>query len=179
MRIRRLLVLAAVAFAAGSLHAQALPGSERDAPPIVELPPADISVTLDDGFDVVEPGQIVTWTLTVNNVGINGLSGVLLTTALSRNLSQIFWTCRASTGSQCTSNGSGAPNDSIVVASLGSVSYRMTATVRLDAVDTVSVSMSAAIPSGYIDLTPENNRATDTDFVGTHDDTIFVDGFDD
>ena len=178
MRIRHLLLLGAVALTAGAAHAQSLPGSERDDPPIVELPPADISVTLTDGLDVVEPGQIVTWTLTVNNVGINGLSGVLLTTALSRNLSQIFWTCRASTGSQCTSNGSGAPNDSIVVASRGSVSYRMTATVRLDAADSVSVSMSAATPAGYIDLTPENNRATDIDVIGTDTDTIFVDAFD-
>ena len=176
MRIHHLL-LGAAALAAAAVHAQSLPGSERDDPPIVELPPADISVTLDDGLDTVEPGQTVTWTLTVNNVGINGLAGVLLTTALSRNLTQISWTCRATTGSQCTSNGAGAPNDSIVIASLGSVSYRMTATVRPEAVDPVSVSMSAATPSGYIDLTPENNRATDTDIVEV--DTIFIDGFDD
>ena len=90
--------------------------------------------------------------MTVNNVGINGLSGVLVTTALSSNLSQVTWTCRAAMGSQCTSNGFGAPSDSIEIASRGNVSYRITATVAPNATGSVSVSVSAATPAGYIDL---------------------------
>ena len=177
MRIPHLL-LGAIALTVGAADAQSLPGgyASEDAPDVELLPPADVSVTLSDGLDTVAPGQIVTWTLTVNNVGINGLAGVILTTALSRNLSQISWTCRATTGSQCTANGAGAPNDSIVIASRGSVSYRVTATVSPTAAGMVSVSISAAIPSGYIDLTPDNNRATDTDVV--LDEMIFADGFD-
>lgn len=170
MRIRHVLLGAAV-LAAGASHAQSRPDQEL-------LPPADISVTLSDGLATVLPGQSVRWTLTVNNVGINGLAGVLVTTALSGNLSQITWTCRATTGSQCTSNGFGELSDSIDIASRGSVSYRMDAVVAQNATGSVSVSVSAATPAGYIDLTPDNNRATDTDSV-FDEELIYSDGFDD
>lgn len=177
MRIRHVL-LAAAALAAGVAHAQSASGDSGAGDDTVQLPPADVSVTLTDGLTTVMPGQIVRWTLTVNNVGINGLAGVVVTTALSANLSEITWTCRASTGSQCTSNGFGEVTDSIDIASRGSVSYRITATVAANATGTVSVSVSAATPAGYIDLTPDNNRATDTDNV-FDEELIFSDGFDD
>jgi uncharacterized repeat protein (TIGR01451 family) len=169
MRIRHA-VFAVAVFAAGASHAQSRPGEEL-------LPPADVSVTVTDGLSTVQPGQSVRWTLTVSNTGINGLAGVLVTTALSSNLSQITWTCRATTGSQCTSNGFGALNDSIDIASRGSVSYRILANVAPDAAGSVSVSVSAATPAGYVDLTPDNNRATDTDSV-FDEELIFSDGFD-
>ena len=169
MRIRHVL-LAVAAFAAGASHAQSIPAVEQ-------LPPADVSVTLSDGLSTVTAGQSVRYTLTVNNVGINGLSGVLVTTALSANLSQVTWTCRATTGSQCTSNGFGELTDSINIASRGNVSYRIDAVVSPAASGSVSVSVSAATPSGYIDLTPDNNRATDTDTV-FDEELIFSDGFD-
>lgn len=179
MRIRHLLLTAAV-LAAGGAHAQSLPGGSGsdDGSDVTQLPPADVSVTLSDGLKIVTPGQVVRWTLTVNNVGIDGLSGVLVTTALSSNLSEVTWTCRATTGSQCTSNGFGALNDSINIASRGNVSYRINATVAPNATGTVSLSVSAATPAGYIDLTPDNNRATDTDNV-FDEGLIFADGFDD
>jgi uncharacterized repeat protein (TIGR01451 family) len=133
-------------------------------------------VTISDGLATVMPGQSVRWTLTVNNTGINGLAGVLVTTALSSNLSQVMWTCRATTGSQCTSDGFGQLNDSIDIASRGSVSYRIDAVVSEAATGSVSVSVSAATPAGYVDLTPDNNRATDTDVV-FDEELIFSDGF--
>lgn len=176
MRIRHVLI-AAAAIAAGAVHAQdrsPRPGPDDN---IELLPPADISVTLTDGLQVVTAGQTVRWTLTVNNVGINGLAGVLVTTALSSNLSQITWTCRATTGSQCTSDGFGQLTDSINISSRGNVSYRLTATVAPDATGSVSVSVSAAMPAGYVDLTPDNNRATDTDTV-FDEELIFSDDFD-
>jgi uncharacterized repeat protein (TIGR01451 family) len=174
MRIRHLLLTAAV-LAAGLAHAQSTePGPDDNIP---QLPPADVSVTLSDGVKIVNPGQTVRWTMTVNNVGINGLAGVLVTTALSSNLSQVTWTCRAATGSECTSNGFGAPSDSIDIASRGSVSYRINAIVSPNATGSVSVSVSAATPAGYIDLTPDNNRATDIDTVYDSG-LIFADGFD-
>ena len=170
----RLVLLAAAALAAGAAHARSMSGAPDD--DIELLPPADVSVTLDDGLDTVTQGQIVRWTLTVNNVGINGLAGVLVTTALSGNLSQITWTCRATTGSECASNGFGALTDSVDIASRGSVSYRITASVAPDATGSVSVSVSAAMPAGYVDQTPDNNHATDTDSV-FDDELIFADGF--
>jgi uncharacterized repeat protein (TIGR01451 family) len=175
MRIRNVLsLLAAALLAAGAAHAQAVSDAKDD---VEQLPPADVSVSLTDGLDTVTAGQTVRWTLTVNNVGINGLAGVVVTTALSSNLAQVTWTCRASTGSECTADGFGTLTDSIDIASRGSVSYRLTATVAPDAAGSVSVSVSAAMPAGNIDLTPDNNHATDTDTVFDSE-LIFVDGFD-
>jgi len=175
MRIRHILLAAAATLAAGTVHAQDRSGRGDD--DIDLLPPADVSVTLTDGLQTVAAGQTVRWTLTVNNVGINGLAGVVVTTALSGNLSQISWTCRATTGSQCTSDGFGELTDSVDISSRGNVSYRITATVAPDATGSVSVSVSAATPAGYVDLTPDNNRATDTDTL-FDDELIFSDGFD-
>jgi uncharacterized repeat protein (TIGR01451 family) len=175
MRIRH--VLLAAALAAGAVHAQDRSGRPGRDDNVELLPPADVSVTLTDGLQVVSQGQTVRWTLTVNNVGINGLAGVLVTTALSDNLTEITWTCRATTGSQCTSNGFGELTDSVDISSRGNVSYRITATVAPDAAGSVSVSVSAATPAGYVDLTPDNNRATDTDTV-FDEELIFSDGFD-
>jgi len=174
MRIHRFL-LAAAAFACGVARAQS-DGSGLDGN-IEQLPPADVSVTLTDGLKTVLPGQTVRWTLTVNNVDISGLVGVVVTTALSSNLTQVTWTCRATTGSECTSNGFGTLTDSIDIASRGNVRYSITAIVAPDATGTVSVSVSAATPAGYIDLTPDNNRATDTDTVYDAE-LIFADDFD-
>jgi len=169
----RHLLPAAVAFAACTAIAGS--GVEPHRPNAVLLPPADLSVSVDDQLDSVRPGQVVTWILTVDNVGINGLAGVLLTSAQAGSLSHVSWICDATMGSQCTSSGFNAPNDSVTIASRGYVRYRITGTVGNDAVGTVGFSVSAAAPSGYIDVNPENNHSTDTDVVVR--DTIFANGF--
>jgi uncharacterized repeat protein (TIGR01451 family) len=169
---RHLLPLA-VAFAAHAAFAQS--GAEPDDPDVEFLPPADLSVSVDDSLESVRPGQIVTWIVTVNNVGINGVSGVLLTSAQSGSLSHVTWICDATMGSQCTSSGINAPNDSVTIASRGYVRYRITGTVGSNATGTVGFSVSVAAPSGYIDVNPDNNHSTDTDVVVR--DTIFANGF--
>lgn len=170
--LRYLLPLAA-AFAVGAAFAQS--GDEPDDPAVEFLPPADLSVSVDDGFATVRPGQIVTWIVTVDNVGINGLSGVVLTSAQSGSVSHVSWICDATMGSQCTASGINAPNDSVTIASRGYVRYRITGTVGNDAQGSVGFSVSVAAPSGYIDVDPDNNHSTDTDVVVR--DTIFANGF--
>jgi hypothetical protein len=167
------LLLITIAFAAGAAFAQS--GTEPDDPAVEFLPPADLSVTVDDSLDTVQPGQVVTWILTIDNIGINGLSGVLLTSAQTGSLSHISWICDATMGSQCTASGFNAPNDSVTIASRGYVRYRITGTVGTNAQGTVGLSVSAAAPSGYIDTNPGNNHSTDTDVVVS--DTIFANGF--
>ena len=172
MRIRNLL-FGAIALATGATYAQS--GSEPDDPAVEFLPPADLSALLDDGLDTVRPGEVVIWTLTIDNVGINGLSDVLLTSAQSGNLSHVSWVCGATTGSRCTASGFNAPNDSVTIAARGYVRYLITGTVGADARGSVGFSVSAAAPAGFIDVDPDNNQSTDTDVVVS--DTIFVNGF--
>jgi uncharacterized repeat protein (TIGR01451 family) len=173
MRMFRLLLPFAVALAAGAAFAQT--GFEPDEPAVEFLPPADLSVLLDDHLESVRPGQVVTWILTVGNVGINGLTGVLLTSAQSGSLSHVTWVCDATMGSQCTASGLNAPNDSVTIASRGFVTYRITGTVGSDAHGTVGFSVSAAAPAGYVDINPDNNHSTDIDVVVR--DVIFANGF--
>lgn len=173
MRSSRHAVSLALALAAGAVCARA--GAEPEIPDAVLLPPADLSVSVDDGLRNVQPGQSVTWILTVDNIGINGLSGVLLTSAQSGSLSHVSWVCDATMGSQCTASGFNAPNDSVTIASRGYVRYRITGTVGNDAQGTVGFSVSAAAPSGYIDTNPANNHGSDVDNVVR--DTIFANGF--
>lgn len=170
--LRHLLPIA-VAFAAEAAFAQT--ADTADDPDLIQLPPADLSVTVDDGLASVSPGQTVTWILTIDNVGINGLTGVLLTSAQSGSVSHVTWVCDATMGSQCTSSGFNAPNDSVTIASRGSVRYRITGTIGTDAQGTVGFSVSAAAPSGYIDTNPNNNHSTDVDVVVR--DTLFTSGF--
>jgi hypothetical protein len=170
--IRRFLPIAA-ALAAGAAFAQS--GVVPDDPDVEFLPPADLTVTVDDGLDTVTPSQVVTWILTIDNVGINGLTGVLLTSAQTGSLSHVTWICDATMGSQCTASGFNAPNDSVTIASRGYVRYRITATVGADAQGTVGFSVSAAAPAGYVDVNPGNNHGTDIDVVVR--DVIFANGF--
>ena len=137
--------------------------------------PADIAVALDDGLAVIAPGQSVTWMLTVDNPGVNSLSGVGVTATLPAMLLGAHWTCTSTSGSSCTASGSGAPNDSASIASGGRVTYQISATVALNASGSLTVSASAVIPAGYVNQSPGNDSASDTDAVLV--DVIFRDGF--
>jgi uncharacterized repeat protein (TIGR01451 family) len=173
MRMLRHFLSIAAVLAAGAAFAQS--DIAPDDPAVEFLPPADLTVSVDDGLDAVTPGQVVTWILTIDNVGINGLTGVVLTSAQSGSLSHVTWVCDATMGSQCTASGFNAPNDSVAIASRGYVRYRITATVGADATGTVGFSVSAAAPAGYIDVNPANNQSTDIDVVVR--DVIFANGF--
>ena len=137
--------------------------------------PADIAVALDDGLAVVNTGQTVTWTLGVDNPGANALAGVGIGASLPAGLLDAHWTCIASAGSTCAAGGSGAPLDSAYLASAGHLSYAIEATVADDAVGPLTVAASASVPAGYVNLSPGNDSASDTDAVFA--DVILRDGF--
>ncbi|MGA9421456.1 MAG: PQQ-dependent sugar dehydrogenase [Rhodanobacteraceae bacterium] len=139
-------------------------------------PPADIAVDLDDGLATVIRGQTVIWTLQISNHGVNALTGIAVQSVLPNELVDAHWTCTASAGSSCTASGSGAPFDVAGLAVDGEVVYRITATVGAQAVGDLTVSASATIPGGYLNLSPNDDSVSDTDSVDT--DTIFRNGFD-
>ncbi|MGA9829000.1 MAG: PQQ-dependent sugar dehydrogenase [Rhodanobacteraceae bacterium] len=137
--------------------------------------PADIAVSLDDGLDTLLRGQTVIWTLQISNHGVNALSGVAVDAVLPADLVGAHWTCSASAGSSCTASGSGAPTDDADLAVGGEVVYSITATLGAQAAGDLTVSASATIPAGYLNLSPNDDSASDTDSVDT--DTIFRNGF--
>ena len=62
-------------------------------------PEADLSVTKTDGQTAAVPGQAVTYTIVVSNVGPSSVTGATVTDALSASLVNATWTCSASAGS--------------------------------------------------------------------------------
>ncbi|MEP7042572.1 MAG: PQQ-dependent sugar dehydrogenase [Dokdonella sp.] len=136
---------------------------------------ADIAVGIDDGLGTIGTGQRVTWTLSVENAGVNGLAGVLVHAGLPNTLTNVQWTCTATGASSCSASGSGAPDDSATLASGGQVTYLISATVAANAGGSITVSASATIPGGYVNQSPANDSASDTDAVSS--DLIFRDGF--
>ena len=138
--------------------------------------PADIAVAIDDGVGAIGSGDSVTWTLTVDNAGVNSLAGVGVTATLPATLLGAHWTCSATGGSACTAAGEGAPNDSADIASGGRVTYLVNAEVAPGASGSITVAANATIPSGYVNLSPADDSASDTDTVFS--DLIFRDGFD-
>lgn len=139
------------------------------------LAPADIALALDDGMSTVMPGETVVWTLTVDDAGVNDVSGIAVTTAFPAALTNVSWICIATPGSGCGAGGGGAPSDTANLQAGGHATYTITATVAASATGSVTVDADAALPAGYLNLSPNDDRASDTDTIDN--DRIFADGF--
>jgi glucose/arabinose dehydrogenase len=137
---------------------------------------ANIALTLDDGLALLAPGDTATWTLRVENHGTNHLSGIAVSAAFPATLQDVSWVCAAGTGSVCGSGGSGAPNDTAMLAPGSQVTYAIDATLALAATGSVTVTATAVVPAIYANQSPLDDGDSDTDVVDG--DPIFRDGFD-
>ncbi len=96
---------------------------------------ADIAVSKSDTGTTYTPGQTTTYTIVVSNDGGVDVSGVLVEDAIPTNLTSVTWSCSATTDSSCisgtanaTDSGTGSINETIDVASGGTVTYTVTGT---------------------------------------------------
>ena len=144
---------------------------------ILVRPPADLSVSIDDGFAGVVPGQRVRWTAVVENHGETVLGAVDVSSLASAGLVDLAWTCTATPVSTCGLGGSGAVADAADLAPAGRATYLIDATVAPDAADKVGMSITAAIPPSHWNLSPEDDSAQDIDVL--LGDLVFADGFED
>jgi uncharacterized repeat protein (TIGR01451 family) len=124
----------------------------------------DLAVTKTDGWLVVVPGQTVTYTLTVSNLGTQGATGVSLDDTLPANTTFVG----ASNGG--TESAGVVSWPTFTLAAGTSVTRTVTVTVGnpLPAgVDTiVNTATVGDDGSNGPDLNPANNRASDTDGIG-------------
>ncbi|WP_313918400.1 hypothetical protein [Tahibacter sp.] len=126
---------------------------------------ADLTITKTDGETEVDTGETLTYTIVVSNAGTNDVNAASVSETPSGALTCGAWTCAVSGAATC-----GAPSGTGVIADAPSlpvgtsVTYTQQCTVATVSTDTtVANTASVALPAGFIDTTPANNTATDTD----------------
>jgi len=136
--------------------------------PITPLPSVDLSITKTDGSPTYTPGNVITYTIVVSNVGSSNAIGASVADAIPPAITGTILNCVANGAASCGTNVSVGNNLSYtgVNISAGAGNF-LTITVNGvvapattgNLVNTATVTAGA----GQADPTPSNNTATDID----------------
>ncbi|GAB4433801.1 MAG: hypothetical protein Kow0031_15420 [Anaerolineae bacterium] len=121
---------------------------------------ADLWLTQANGVDSAKPGSQVTYIISVGNDGPSHVTGAVVSDTFPAALTNVSWTCSASSGSSCPASGSGDINATVDLLAGGQADFTVAATI--DPAATGSLSNSATV-SAPTDPNSANNSATDTD----------------
>ena len=138
-------------------------------------PGIDLTIQMNDGTNGAKffvGGQLVEYTITVQNIGTLDAHGASVQDSPPANLLDPAWTCDATGAATCTPAGSGAIIDTVNVPQGASVTYHLTATVQALPEFPATNTATVAAGSGEVDINTSNNSSSTTDAVG-----IFADGF--
>lgn len=122
---------------------------------------SDLVVTVTDGQTQANPGDTVTYTLTVAKSGPSDAPGTQVQDAFPAALLNVTWTCTPSAGSSCSAAGSGDIDDMADLAASGSVVYEATGTVDINFAGSLENTATATPAVGVDDPNTSNNTATD------------------
>ena len=130
-------------------------------------PTVDLAITKADGLDTIAPGEALTYTLEITNAGPSDAIDALLVDTLPAVLDAPSWSCVASAGSSCPAAGTGDFAETVTLASGGTLTVTIEATLQADAATTLAgspLTNTATISPapGVIDTDPGNDSATDT-----------------
>ena len=124
---------------------------------------ADLAITKSDTTDPVKEGAVLTYTITVTNLGPGTASGVTVTDELD---SHVDFGSAASTQGACDLKGKTVTCD---VGTLGATPNAQSATITLNVTPKrtgqLSNTATVAVGSGDTDPNPANNSATETTTV--------------
>jgi uncharacterized repeat protein (TIGR01451 family) len=138
---------------------------------------ADLAVTKTDGQTSATPGNTVTYTITVSNVGPSDVTGATVADTFPAALTGVTWTCTGAGGGTCTASGGGNIADTVNLPSGGSVTYTASATIVPTATGTLTNTAMVAAPNGVTDPNPANNSATDSDTLSSNVPTAANDAY--
>ncbi|MEE4329742.1 MAG: Ig-like domain-containing protein, partial [Wenzhouxiangella sp.] len=130
-----------------------------------------INATADAQFH--EPGQLVTFQVTVSNPGPSSVTGALVNLPLPIGLEQASWTCTGQGGGSCASSGSVLVDEPVDLPEGGSVEIAFSATVLPEFFGDLVATATVTAPAGLLELDGENNTASSS----VRAETIFRDRF--
>lgn len=130
----------------------------------------DLAITKTDTVTNVEPGDVLTYTITVLNQFSN-VTGALVSDNVPGELLSPQWTCQAIGPATCTTaSGTGNILDLVNISTGGSVLFTLTATLNPSLptnIDFLENTAHVELPIGLTDFNESNNTATDRDAIGT------------
>jgi uncharacterized repeat protein (TIGR01451 family) len=136
-----------------------------DTTPISNNPQADLQITKTNNVSSVQPGSVVTYTITVTNAGPNAVTGAAFTDNVPATMTGVSYTTAVSGGATATpSNGSGnSISGTLNVPVGGMVVYTVTGTLDPNATGTLTNFASILPPTNIVDPNTGNNTAVDSD----------------
>lgn len=130
----------------------------------------DLQITKADTVSEVQPGDNLTYTITVTNNGTQRVNNATVTDYIPSGLGAVSWTCTASSGSSCVGSGSTGNLGSVTIPAGGNVVYTFNATLAAGFTNAfIENSAQAIMPPGISDETPANNLSRDRNSVARPD----------
>lgn len=139
-------------------------------------PIADLAITVTDGVRNARPGGFVTYRIVASNRGASDAPRSVVENPFSPACRSVAWTCLGAAGGTCNSTGFGAIEQRADLPAGGSVTY--TAACNISSTATGMLTNTAKVRTGQdvlvVDYSPDNNTATDIDFVEVQGATIDI-----
>ena len=155
------------------------PGDESDTETttVVEMaePTADLQVVKTSFPSAHEVGQVMRYTIRIDNLGPSDSTGNTVSDAFPAAVTGVSWTCAGTSGGSCnTASGSGNISGALVNLPAGA-RVTFTAVGTVTGSDTsITNTATATVPVSVIDPVPGNNSSSVTTET---DDILFVDSF--
>lgn len=112
------------------------------------VPVTDLTIDVDDGIDIVQPGDVINQTITIANNGTVDAPGLVVVDNFPAELGAVSWTCAANNGASCAISGNGNINETVDLPAGSSVVFSVTATVVLNTPGVVFNEASATTSIG-------------------------------
>ncbi len=142
---------------------------------IVAADAPDLAVTITDNRSHVQYDKLLTYVVTVNNLGNTAVSAadVSMTMPAELDVATATWTCIAIGTSTCTAAGTGSLDDTVSMPVGGSLVYLATARVIDSALPLLEEVTSTVVVAATGDVDTANDTASDTTRI-----VLFRNGFD-
>jgi uncharacterized repeat protein (TIGR01451 family) len=127
--------------------------------------PADLAISKDDGVSELDPGESLTYTVQVRNLGPEPFTGGRVIDVLPADLT-CSWSCVPSGGASCTASPPAGDLDELVDLPVSAtVTFTADCVVGPAAGGFLVNTATASAPESLVDPDPSNNSASDTDVV--------------